>query len=151
METTRVTDNEEVRCALTIEPLALEEEFVRLPGDVAYYGALYADALKDALTAKQAFELIEARLQIETRASMAGGEKKPTEKVVEAAVVCNAEYQAAYSRLIVAESEKALARSRVDSLGAKKDMLVSLGATVRQELATSPTVRAQFAHKREEG
>jgi hypothetical protein len=52
---------------LQIEPLALDEEFIRCPADIAYWNERYSDALNAFLLAEAEYERLEGVLWIEYR------------------------------------------------------------------------------------
>jgi hypothetical protein len=124
-----------------IVPEVLNEEFVRLPADLAYWSARYADALRAHLTAKLNLNKVEARAHIECREQLLVEHSRPTESMVEAAVMEYEPLQAARLACIEAEVEKARVGGVVDAIRCKKDMVVSLGATIRAEMEHDPIVR----------
>jgi len=117
-----------------IEPLALEEEYIRLPSDTAYWAARYAAVLgryleRRAVTKQMASELkrtIRDRLTVELP-------KKPTVSEVEVEVQTDPAYIAAVAEEDAAEVEKVWLGGFLEALRAKREMLVSLGAHIRME------------------
>lgn len=130
------------RCVET-EPMALEEEYVRLPADLAYWNARFADCLRTYLRTKLDFEQTEARLRLETRERLLADAKKPTESQVDATVLGLPEMVQARLLLVEAEVAKVRAAGVCEAVRAKKDMLVSLGAHVRAEMNGDPMIREQ--------
>lgn len=129
-----------VQDAVKIEPLAMQEEFIRIPADLSHWNAQYAEVLKAYLLAKARTEHEWARIWLETReALLADG--KATEKLIESKAMCNPDWQKAHLSLVELEAEKARIRGIVDALEAKKEMLVSLGAHLRAEMESDPMVR----------
>ncbi len=55
------------------------------------------------------------------------------------------EYAQVYRARAVAEAEKEGARLSVEAIRVKKEALISLGATVRQELENDPVIRQRAA------
>lgn len=130
-----------LRECVTIEPMALEEEFVRVPSDLAYWGARWADAQKAAALAKLQRDQVEAAIDAEHRAEAAAAGEKVTEKVIASRVASDDRMRACEIELIEAEARAARARAFADAVRAKKDMVVSLGSQVRAEMAANPALR----------
>lgn len=131
-----------LRDCVKIEPLALEEEFIRLPGDMAYWNARYAEVYRYWLERKFMTEQIEARRGIELHLQLeATRPKPPTIAELSRAVQTDPEYIQARGKEIVAEAEKVRLAGVVESLRAKREMLVSVGAHIRAEWASDPTLR----------
>lgn len=129
---------------VALEPLAIQEEFVRLPGDFSYWSERYRQSLITLADAEIAYKQTKARLQRTHRERLlANG--KATEAMVEGAVEEDKEYAQAYRARAVAEAEKEGARLSVEAIRVKKEALVSLGATVRQELENDPVIRKRYA------
>lgn len=130
-----------LRECVTIEPMALEEEFVRVPADLAYWGARWADAVKEASLAKLRRNEVEAAIDSEYRAAAAASGEKVTEKVIASRVAADDRMRAIEIDLIESEARAARARAFADAVRAKKDMVVSLGSQVRAEMAANPSLR----------
>ena len=126
---------------VTITPEAIQEEFIRVPADLAYWGELHAQAVKVHLTAKMEVERMAAKLAMEYRERMSVEGKKTTEATVEAAVLLDSAYHEARLAAIEAEATRASLRSRFDAVAAKRDMVQSLGAQIRVEMERDPIVR----------
>lgn len=123
----------------------INEEFTRLPGDVAYLAELYSQANRAHLVAKAELEFSEARLSLMYREAAQDAGKKSTEGSIKEQVLGDHSYQADRLAMIEAESNKQTCRGRLDAVLAKKDMLVSLGATLRAELGSNTnTMRGDF-------
>jgi hypothetical protein len=127
--------------AVKIEPLALQEEFVRLPSDLAYWNARYADAQRTFLVRKLELDQLNARLRIELRERLLVTESKVTESMVDSRVELDDRYGNARLAMVEAEADKMHKYGAVDALRAKRDMLVSLGAHVRAEMQHDPQLR----------
>lgn len=129
---------------VTIEPMALEEEFVRVASDLAYWGAKWADAQKAAALTKLTRNEVEAALDAEHRAEAAQNGEKVTEKVIASRVASDDRMKAVEVALIEAEAAASRARAFADAVRAKKDMVVSLGSQVRAEMQADPSIRNQM-------
>jgi len=127
--------------SVRIEPLALEEEYVRMPMDLAYWNQRYSDAVREFLTAKVAREKTLAYLYIKCREDLIASHAKPTEKMVDAAVAQSDELDQAHARVIDAEVEKSRLGGVVEAVRSKRDMLISLGAHIRAEFQREPSIK----------
>lgn len=132
-----------VECT-TLEPLAIQEEFVRVSGDLSYWGERYRLALIDLTKTEIEYKQVKARLQRTHRERLlANG--KATEAMVEGAVEEDPEYAKVYIARGVAEAEKEALRLDVEAIRTKKEALISMGAIVRQELENDPAIRRRHA------
>lgn len=123
----------DVREQLTIDPVRLEEDFVRTPADLGYWNtqcAMWASRYKKAENDRKK-TYAEVRVEVEDAVREAGG--KATVDRLDALVLVDHRYVAAQEREMEALERKEFAFGIVDSLRHKADMLVSLGAHVRQE------------------
>lgn len=117
---------------VTVEPAALEEEFVRLPADVAFWGAKYAAIFSHWLDRKQVVKQVEAALVRQARDNWAG-DKKPTVSEVDSWVLQQPEFRRAQAEEDAAEAEKVRLSMIMEALRTKRECLISLGAHIRHE------------------
>ena len=117
--------------------MALEEEFVRLPADIARFNEDYAQAVNELLRAKRHEERTYARVYLEEREKLG----KRTEATVKANVELHEDIEQAVMRRIMAEVEKTRLRGVVEALSAKRDSLISIGAALRDERRGPPVIR----------
>jgi len=127
-----------------IEPEALEEEFIRLPADIAYWNEKYSIALREYLLAKLRADETKALVTMETREFANASGVKMTVGDLEAKVQLDDRVQDANLALVEAEAARQALRNRCDALMAKRDMLQSLGAKLRVEMMSDPVVRDQM-------
>ncbi len=132
---------EYLRECVKIEPLAIQEEFVRIPADLAYWNARYALALREHLTAKIDLDVTRAKLQPIVRLAIQEAGGKVTESQVDAAIESHDSYVDARRRVADAEVAKNELFGSLDAIRAKKDMLMSLGAHLRVEMEGDPVMR----------
>ena len=152
MKAPAVGTPEYLRECITLDDLALDEEFIRMPADMAYWSAQYADALRTYLFAKFEHDRNAARLHLQTKAANeVGMGKKATVGDLEAMVITDPEYERTYLPLLEADVDRARLRGVVDAISTKKDMLQSLGAKLRAEMAGDPIVRREHAERRSGG
>lgn len=153
-ETSYIYDQEVekyLKDAVHIEPMALEEEFIRIPSDLAYWNEKYAVSLREYLTAKAERERIEGQLMCDpTFAAELETEigKRPTVDQLKGGIRNNERYISAQVRERAADTERHRLRGCVDAIGAKRDMLISLGAHHRLEMMGDPIVRRNMADAR---
>lgn len=146
-----------------IHPELLQEEYVNIPAHLAYWGERHARALRQVLALET--ELARAKDEQKERRAMlwvqlyderAEKGEKTSEKVMENMVDAHEDMRLAREGVLLArqkldgaEAEKARLWSVCDALRTKKDMLVSLGAHVRAEMAHDPMIREHSATRRE--
>lgn len=121
-------------------PEAIGEEMTRLPADLAYWNARYADVLRAFLKAKLDEDRTFARVAIYCREELAQS-GKVTEAMVTAAVEKHPDIEAARLATIEAEVEKVRLYGVLDAIRSKRDMLQSLGAQLRVEMEHDPVAR----------
>lgn len=129
--------------SVTIVPEALQEEYVRLPADLAYWNKRYADAYEEVAKAKVGLSRLEALLRIHHRNELVADNAKVTESMVDAAVSGDERFQRAQDDLIAADVRRVTMQGNVDAVRAKREMIVSVGAQIRAEMAGDPTIRKQ--------
>jgi hypothetical protein len=147
--------------AVDMAPEAMEEEYVRLPADLAYWNERYARALKVFLTTKARSKTMAALLKIEHRERLfeefqakkeekgKSGSGRVTDSMVDAALEQDERWQNMQAQLVDAEVEMVRVKGTAEAVRAKKDMLVSLGASIRAEIEGDPIVRKAHADARE--
>jgi len=131
-----------------IYPETLEEEFVRLSADLAYWSGQAEKALRAHLRQKLEVERARARAALSLRLMAEKTGAKLTESKVEDAVALDPEYMAAQNALVETECAKVKHQNILHAIGAKKEMMVSLGANIRQEKEHDPVIRERAATRR---
>ena len=124
-----------------MEPLALQEEFVRMSADYAYWNECSAEAFKhwQELKSKReevyATRLKDVREDLQFELDSDPNKKgKVTVSEVESAVLTDTYYRDAKAAEIAAEAEKVRLVGYLEALRTKRDMLISLGAHQRAEM-----------------
>jgi hypothetical protein len=135
--------------ALKIDDLALNEEFIRFPGDLAYWGARCAEAHERFMLQNYELERVRARLWLEIREEAEAGERKARVDDIECEIVLRDEYRDAHIAKITAEANHERLKKFWTAVAAKKEMLIGLGATQRLEMERDPVIRDQhrYAHR----
>ena len=134
-----------------IDPLAVQDEYVRVSADLAYWNAQYAKSVRDSLIAKVELDILERELYPKCRQVLEDGGVRPTEAAIDiectsprATTIGHSDaWKAAKRQLAEAEADKAKAYGVVDAVRAKKDLLISLGAHIRAEMERDPVLRDQ--------
>lgn len=144
------------RC-VELYPETINEEFVRLPADLAYWAHRYAEALRGHLRAKLAAEKARAQLRQEHRVVLenvarGGAEKagRVTESQVEAAVDMDSRWEAARLAEVEAEVERVRLQGVMRALETKGHMVTALGQQVLAEKRADPVLR-EMSRDRTEG
>ncbi len=143
-------DDEYARASTSIagkDPSLIQEEYIRLPADLATWNARYAEASEAYLEADTAFDYLCAQLSVEWRESFHDAGMKATEAGIKEKVESDRRYVNARRKRNMAEVEKMRMRGVVDAICAKRDMCISLGAFIRQEL-NDPRIRQEMADQR---
>jgi hypothetical protein len=130
-----------LREAVRIDPLSLQDEYIRLPADYAFFNEVYRKKLEAHLLAEAEMKRIFAgQMMVASERVMPNG-KSPTVDQQKALVESSEEYVEAKREAIGAEVDMVEARGVLEAIRTKREMLVSLGATVRQEMQHDPAVR----------
>ncbi len=157
----------DIRERLRMDPAAVQEEFMRLPGDLAYVAARHARALGEHLRAKARAKRLwglirmQAREELESRNADAQvaedrvaeiARRKPkdvslrvTEAMVEELALQSTLWQEVEQAELAADVAREQARGDLLAMSAKRDMLIQLGSTLRAELQADPVVRERAA------
>lgn len=121
---------------LRIVPEAIQEDYIRLAADMGFWNEHYATAYSRWLELKMRRDTMYATRYAVVRAQLeANTEKKVPIADVEQAMSRDEGYLQASTALIGAEAEKVRLWGVLDALRCKRDMLVSLGAHMRAEMA----------------
>lgn len=126
--------DEYLKQCVDLAPEAISEEYARLSADYAYWNEKFARANRAHLEAEWQEEKIEARLYLKHKEPAGEAKKVPTEKAVESAVKMDPLYEEAHLRTIEHQHERDYLRGVLQNLRLKAEMLVSMGATMRQEI-----------------
>jgi hypothetical protein len=119
----------------------LQQEFCKVPSDLAYWGERMADTHQAAKVARLRREQVESRLYTQYKAEIEAEGKRATEAAVHAALVQDDLYEHAKLTEIEAEAAALSMKNRFWAVSAKKDLVQSLGATIRAEMQRDPMVR----------
>ena len=139
-----------LRECVEIDQLALSSEYERMPSDFAFWNERYAQAYQHWDQRVIARKSLYASLYMEARrAPVIPPAKALTVEDVKMTVESELVYMKALSDESQAEFEKVRLFGIMESLRTKREMLVSLGATIRQELQNDPVLRERARQERE--
>lgn len=140
-----------------IDPACIHDEYVELPGQLAFWGQRLADARYEADDAVFQFERAEAHVMTQTRTNLelaarvlADGRsigKKPvaptrvTDSVVEIACKTDPRWASARKAVITTKHQVARLQAVVNAVEAKLTSLVSLGSHIRAEMSSGIVLR----------
>lgn len=131
---------------VAIFPEQLQEEFVRLPADLAYWSEQHASAYRYSLDRELYRKTLYGKLYHEYLAKLAMGRpgtRGPTVGEVEAAIAQDPSFIAAKAEENEADSARVRLLGVVEAIRAKREMIVSLGAHIRAEMQHDPLLRTQ--------
>lgn len=126
-----------------INPEDIQEEFVRIPSDLAYWNARYARALREHLLAKVDRDVLKAQLDPLIRRELMEAGAKLTEALVKSTIESDDRLIEAERRCVEAEVQKNEVYGYLDAIRSKKEMLISLGAHLRAEMEGDPLIREE--------
>ena len=125
---------EELAQHVSIDINNLDDAYTKHAGWFVHYANMRSLARKQFEKMKSAFEVLEARLYAEIRASLAAdASKKPTEAAIEAAVKADPRWWAGKNRVIEAQGIYDLAQNSASAFEQRRDMLIQIGSDRRLE------------------
>ena len=130
---------------LTIDPLYIQGEFVRIAADLAHWSEQFAESTRAFRKAEHQLETIKAHVYLHVRMMADSAGMKLTEAMVASQVCLDGKVSAAVTAHIDAEAEMLRVKGVVQALITKRDMLISLGAHIREEMKGDPTIK-QSSH-----
>jgi hypothetical protein len=126
---------------IQINATDLNTEFVQQASLFGHYGMAAVTAESRLLAAKLRAETVEAQLFSEYRVSLATeSNPKPTEKLINAAVVKDPRYQKARTDLVAASERAGFAKTAKEAFAHRRDMLRELGSGSRWEKSGDMTM-----------
>jgi hypothetical protein len=129
------------RECISINPFDLNDEFTKLPAQVAYWNAELGNAIEDVLATKKEYDEMRARVFIFIKSD---SDAKLTVADIDARVTVDVEVEDAHMALVKAEAKKARVKGMVDALHVKKDMLQMIGSKLKIEMEHDPILREQM-------
>ena len=136
-------EEHDIEDVFDIDPLDLQDAFIKVPAELAYWSGQYAKAYRKAAAAKASEKQIIGAYREVARERVLAKRGKSTEADVAAELEGIDEVQEAREESIESDYNKVHLYGIVDAIRTKKDMLISVGAHVRAEMDHDPTIRAQ--------
>lgn len=111
----------------------LMNEFCEHPSKYAWFGALSEICSSEVETKEFALDVLRANLDEEKRMKFKEENVKVTETVIQSAIITDKRYKVIMEELIELKKQYGILKSIVKALEHRKDMLIQLGSTKRQE------------------
>ncbi len=117
----------------------LADEFIRLPGQLAYWSALTSTATNYLLKAERVLKANQAKLWLETRQklSMDPTKGRCTEALVDATMMADPRWSTMHEEVERARIDLSRSKVRFEALRSKKEALSSFNALRRAELSAN--------------
>lgn len=140
----------EIKKVVSIREDFIKEEYIGLSANLARWGRKRVGLAKAVRLAELDLEIEEKRIKKSARArrleeiEAAGKDTKLkplTDDAAEELVITDPAYRAARVRVIEAQERRDETGVVVDAIHAKREMIVSLGATLRLEIESDPSIR----------
>ena len=112
----------------------LNTEFKEQASKYAGFATAEANAKARVLTAKLRLEVVDSQMTKQIRERLVKEGVKATEKMISSEVITTKEYQVAQNNLIEAQRAADIARGVKEAFQQRKDMLIQLGSSKRQEI-----------------
>ena len=113
----------------------LSAEFINQSKTYFKYARIEAQAKAKVMSAKLRLEIVDAEMTKTVREQLVEeGAAKPTEKMIASKVLTSKQYKAAMQSLIDATRNADIAKGMKESFQQRRDMLIQLGTTKRQEM-----------------
>lgn len=123
-----------------LKPEFINEEYGRMSGDFAYWNEKFSAANRGLLQAEWREEKVQAQLYL-AKKEAPEGKKPPTEAAVDAMVKTDPAYEQAHLDVISLQAERDYLKGILETLRTKREMLVSAGAQLREEMKGDPLIR----------
>ena len=125
-------DPDQVKVDISINMSDLDTAMIEHPGLELHYAMQTAHSRRQYERLKAATEILEAKIDAETREKWVG-EKKPTEAAIKAAVLADKRYSSAQSKLIDAQHIWKLCEATENAFRSRKDLLLEVARDRRKE------------------
>jgi hypothetical protein len=125
---------------VTVDVQSVTDEYIRLPADLAYWNTILSRQILQYERAKANLRESEARANLEVRERLIESGAKVTEAVVDARTQLEPALKLARLAYADAVSERKRLEGLVSAINSKREMLISLGATLRKEYVPEPSI-----------
>lgn len=118
----------------------LNDEFCRVSADYAFWADRYSELDGQLIRAKAGLDEAKARADADVRSALFARGEKATETKVEHLVNISSVVMGAVGQLASVTTNRTRVKGILEAIATKRDMLVSLGATIRAERQADPTL-----------
>lgn len=125
----------------------LNDGFLNQSGLAAYYGALLAKAQYQAAEFKLKRDVLSAKISSELR-NNPPSDKKLTEKALDELVTADPRVQAIVMAYLKASEVESLLKAAVDAMKQRRDMIIQLGASEREDAKGEVRMKLRSASDR---
>lgn len=132
---------------LSISKATLNEDFIEQAGKYAWWSVLAEIAKSYVESTKNAMEKAEAEADKRARTQLQLDGIKITETAVDRAIKLDEEYQAAVNAHLSAKKNAAILEKIARAFEQRKEMLINLGANLRNELDGSSDVTSSLKER----
>ena len=129
----RFIDSDQVKKDIAINPNDLDTALLEHASIYIHYAEQTVKARRQYDRLKNAFEILEARLDGEYRESLGGGAKKPTEASIRNALVADKRWSGAQAKVIEAGSIYRYCEVVENAMSQRRDMILELARNQRKE------------------
>ena len=129
----RFIDSDKLKQDVGINMADLDSAMVEHASLYVHYASQTVSARRQYERLKNAFEILEARLDAEYRESLAGEGKKVTEAAIRNSLVADSRWSSAQARVIEAQSIWKLCEVAESALVQRKDLLLEIARDRRRE------------------
>lgn len=119
----------------------INNEFKRTSADIAFWSKKYADAVKESITAEINRKQVWSAKWIATKEMLVATGSRATIEDIKSNLETDNSVREARAREITAEFEKERIKGIMEAIRTKREMLISLGAHLRQEMQQDPTIK----------
>ena len=137
MQVKRILDAATVTRDTSVNRDDLQGEFTEQSGLTYFYSAKHAEAARQEMRAKRNLELVSAKLDSEYRQEARDSKEKVTEPVIANRIKSDDRYSEAFNVHADSALILNLAKGAMNAMANKRDMLIQLGASERQEIKGS--------------
>jgi len=124
--------------SLRIEEANVRQHYLDLPGEVAFWASRAANEANQSMRANYAYKRGRANASEQYRAQAAAVGEKMTESRLSVLVDADGTEASLYDEYLQVEAQHAKSKALLEGMRSKRDMLISLGAHIRQEMQTMP-------------
>jgi hypothetical protein len=127
---------DKIKDCVTIDQTNLQDEYQRIAADYAYWSEKCSVSQQTYLLRKMERQRMWAQTKIELRETLTMQGERVTEARLDTETEVNDEYCAAKEMEIIAEVDYTKLKGYLEAIKTKREMLISLGAHMRQEMKT---------------